>query len=98
MRTFYKYTVLWLDEYNETKPWKDTESSGLVTGESFKDAIAIVERLYDYIQTITLDCVNDDEALDFEDLLLYLNPQADRNSAVGPQIIAALKEAIEANE
>ena len=95
-RSFYKYKVTWYDEYCEEEPWRETVTEGLLVADSFYDASEQLEkRIFDNIAQIELITINDSEALDFEDLLLFLNPDYNKGSALGPQLIQALKEAVE---
>ena len=96
-RSFYKYKVTWFDEYCEEKPWRETVTEGLLVADSFYDASEQLEKhIFDNIAQIELTAINDSEALNFEDLLLFLNPDYNKGSAIGPQIIQALKDAVEA--
>lgn len=96
-RSFYKYKVTWFDEYCEEEPWRETVTEGLLVADSFYDASEQLEKcIFDNIAQIELTAINDSEALDFEDLLLFLNPDYNKGSAIGPQIIQALKDAVEA--
>lgn len=96
-RSFYKYKVTWFDEYCEKEPWRETVTEGLLVADSFYDASEQLEKhIFDNIAQIELITINDSEALDFEDLLIFLNPDYKSHSAIGPQIIQALKDAVEA--
>ena len=96
-RSFYKYKVTWFDEYCEEESWRKTITEGLLVADSFYDASEQLEKcIFDNIAQIELISINDSEALDFEDLLIFLNPDYKNNSAIGPQVIQALKDAVEA--
>lgn len=97
MRTFYEYKVTWYDEFCEEEPWRKTVTRGLIVAETFSEASHTLEQnIFDHVARIELTSINDSEALDFEDLLLYLNPDYKTSSSIGPQIIQALKDAVEA--
>ena len=99
MRTFYKYKVTWFDEHYEKEPWREVTTEGLIVAENFADASKQLEEdIFDNINQIEIVSINDSAALDFEDLLYFLNPEYNENSTIGPQLIQALKEAIEVSE
>ena len=93
--TFYAYEVTWCNEYDEAHSWVETVTKGLICADSFGDAVCRVEASFDAIVKINVESINDSELLDFEDLLYFLNPDANRGSALGPQLIEALQKAIE---
>ena len=93
-KTFYQYKVIWCNEYDEEKPWCEVTTKGLLTAVSFTDAIEQVEKNFDAIDSVEINAINDYELLDYEDLLLFLAPKSNTKSTIGPQLIAALEDAI----
>ena len=93
--TFYMYEVTWCNEYDEAHPWAETVTKGLICADSFGDAVCRIEASFDEIVKVNVESINDSELLDLEDLLCFMNPDANRGSTLGPQLIAALEEAIE---
>ena len=93
--TFYMYEVTWCNEYDEAHPWAETITKGLICADSFGDAVCRIEASFDAIIKINVESINDYELLDLEDLLYFLNPDTNKGSELGPQLIAALQEVIE---
>jgi hypothetical protein len=93
MKQFYRYDVAW---YYDSK---EILTSGLLIASSFCEAMGKVEEAFDDIYNVKLVMVNDDELLDFEDLLCHLTETETRaSSTLGPQLIEALSNLVEQNE
>lgn len=92
--TFYKYKVRW---------WCSDEEGalvdeGFIAATSYTDAVKqLEEEGFDSIDTIEVSAVNDSFLLSYEDILVTFGIQPDK-SRLGPQIIEALKDAIEQKE
>ena len=93
-KTFYQYKVIWYNEYDEKEPWCEVTTKGLLIAASFTDAIEQVEKNFDAIDSVEISAINDCDLLDYEDLLFFLAPKSNTKSTIGPQLIAALEEAI----
>ena len=91
MKQFYRYDVAW---YYDSK---ETITSGLLIASSFYEAMGKVEEAFDDIYNVKLVMINDDELLDFEDLLYHLT-ETGASSTLGPQLIEALTDLIEQNK
>ena len=92
--TFYKYKVHWWYSDEEA----DLVDEGFIAATSYADAVKqLEEEGFDYIDTIEVSAVNDSFLLSYEDILEAFNIQPDQ-SRLGPQIIEALKDAIEKKE
>lgn len=93
-KTFYQYKVIWYNESDEEEPWCKVTTKGLLTAVSFTSAASQVEKNFDAIDSVEISAINDCDLLDYEDLLLFLAPKSNIKSTIGPQLIAALEEAI----
>ena len=92
--TFYKYKVRWW--YSEEGA--DLVDEGFIAATSYADAVKqLEEEGFDCIDTIEVSAVNDSFLLSYEDILEAFGVQPAK-SHLGPQIIEALKDAIEQKE
>lgn len=92
--TFYKYKVRWWHANEDV----DLVDEGFIAATSYADAVKqLEEEGFDFIDTIEVSTINDSFMLSYEDILKTFNIQPDQ-SRLGPQIIEALKDAIEQKE
>jgi hypothetical protein len=87
--TFYKYKVnWWADADNE-----DLDDQGFVLARDYSHAAQQLNKAFDYINSMTIEAINDSYLLSYEDILEALGGNT-QSSCLGPQIIEALQDAI----
>ena len=86
---FWLYKVTWFVD-GETR-----QNQGIVCAESFAEAAAKVDKSYDDVSDMTIISTDCYEVFDLSDLLEFLKiDENEESSKLGPQLIAALEEAI----
>lgn len=84
---FWFYKVDWYFDGEEC------HNQGFVYAENFSMAAAKIDASYDEINSMTIVGIDAYEVLDFEDILDTMGANQE-GSALGPQLIAALEEAV----
>jgi len=86
---FWLYKVTWFID-GETR-----QNQGIVCAESFAEAAGKVDKNYDNVSDMTIISTDCYEVFDLGDLLEFLRiDEKEERSELGPQLIAALEEAI----
>ena len=88
--TFYRYRVNWW--YGEEEG--DREDMGFLLAKDYAHAAQQLYEAFDSINFMTIEAVNDSNLLSYEDILEIFGASS-KSSNIGPQIIAALQEAID---
>lgn len=84
---FWHYKVTWCFDDEER------HNQGFVCANSFAEVAEMIDGAYDEITEMTIIGLDAYKVLDFEDILDYMGLNSE-SSGLGPQIIAALNEAI----
>ena len=88
--TFYRYRLNWW--YGEEEG--EREDKGFLLAKDYAHAAQQLYEAFDSINSMTIEAVNDSNLLSYEDILEAFGALPGP-SKLGPQIIAALQEAID---
>lgn len=88
--TFYRYRVNWW--YDEESG--DRDDKGFLLANDYAHAAQQLYEAFDSIHFMTIEAVNDSNLLSYEDILEVFGALS-KSSKLGPQIVAALQEAID---
>ena len=88
--TFYRYRVNWWYDAEEG----DQDDKGFLLANDYTHAAQQLYEAFDSINFMTIEAVNDSNLLSYEDILEAFGALPEP-SKLGPQIVAALQEAIE---
>ena len=88
--TFYRYRVNWW--YSEEEG--DREDMGFLLAKDYAHAAQQLYEAFDSINFMTIEAVNNSNLLNYEDILEAFGALRE-SSKLGPQIVAALQDAID---